>query len=209
MPLVDPPTGHRIDIRSLNNGRALEEFTRVRAAARAWTPTSPVTVTEVPGPSRLAPHSMALNADIAAPSQRDEVHHEVTPLATGRLIVLHDPIGQDGWEGSWRLVTLVRAEIDATLAAEDLLGEVGWSWLREAWQRHEVKYRAAGATVTLVSSDSFGTLSQRCRSVEMEVRASWTPSNRAGDLPPADLTRHLDAWCSLLRAVAGLPPIAG
>ena len=49
-------------------------------------------------------------------------------------------------------------------------------------------------------SESFAALADRPASVEMEVRASWTP------LGP-DMADHLEAWADLLCTVAGLPPL--
>ena len=37
-------------------------------------------------------------------------------VASGRLILLHDPAGHEAWEGTLRLVTYVTAEVDADLA---------------------------------------------------------------------------------------------
>ncbi|MEV6784924.1 DUF3000 family protein, partial [Streptomyces sp. NPDC051098] len=41
-------------------------------------------------------------------------------LADGRLVLLHDPAGHDAWQGTFRMVTLVRAGVpyaDAALTA--------------------------------------------------------------------------------------------
>ena len=46
---------------------------------------------EVPAPQRLAPHSIALAVE-AVDADDEE-------LAVGRFIVLHDPEGQDTWDG--------------------------------------------------------------------------------------------------------------
>ncbi len=53
-------------------------------------------------------------------------------LATGRLVLLHDPDGEQAWDGVLRLVVYVRAEVDAELASDPLLPDVGWSWLTDA-----------------------------------------------------------------------------
>jgi hypothetical protein len=54
--------------------------------------------------------------------------------------------------------------------------------------------------VTRVVSESFAGLSDRPASVEMEVRASWTPLG-------GNLGDHLEAWSDLLCTIAGLPPL--
>ena len=54
--------------------------------------------------------------------------------------------------------------------------------------------------MTRVVSESFGGLADRAASVEMEIRASWTPIRGA-------LTEHLRAWADLLCTIAGIPPL--
>ena len=78
---------------------------------------------EVPAPRRLAPHAVAFSA---------EVLRDGDEIATGRFVVLHDPAGQDGWRGDTRVVAFVSAEVDAEMAGDPALAEVGWSWLQDS-----------------------------------------------------------------------------
>ena len=59
---------------------------------------------------------------------------------------------------------------------------------------------AASGTVTRVASESFGSMSDRPATAEIEIRASWTPTEDA-------LGEHLLAWGDLLCTAAGLPPL--
>jgi hypothetical protein len=145
---------------------------------------------EVPAPQRIAPHALALSA---------EVVQEEEELATGRFVLLYDPSGQDAWEGTFRAVTFVRAALEPELGSDQLLAQVGWTWLQEALQAVDARYVAAGGTVTRVISESFGSLAERDPSVELELRASWSPLD--------DPALHLRAWGQLLCTVAGLPPL--
>jgi hypothetical protein len=59
-------------------------------------------------------------------------------------------------------------------------------------------------------SQSFAALAERPSSVEIELRASWTPhdlSTTGGRTVGPDLGPHLLAWTDLLCTVAGLPPL--
>lgn len=150
---------------------------------------------EVPAPRRLAPHAVAVAAEVVRGD--DEI-------ASGRFVVLHDPEGQEGWRGDTRVVAFVQAEVDAEMAADAALGEVGWSWLTESLQERGARYTAAGGTVTRTVSARFGQLSDPDEASEVEVRASWTPLRDDDD--SLQLVRHLGAWCDLLSATAGLPP---
>ncbi|WP_407836732.1 DUF3000 domain-containing protein [Streptomyces sp. DSM 116496] len=147
-------------------------------------------------PQRLAPHAYALEAAVV---DGDE------DLADGRLILLHDPAGHDAWQGAFRLVTLVRAELEPEMAVDPLLPEVCWSWLTGALDARGLTYGEASGTVTMAASHYFGGLGERRPATQIEIRASWTPREGVGGVP--DTAAHLSAWCELLCQIAGLPPV--
>ncbi|MBT2401264.1 DUF3000 domain-containing protein [Streptomyces sp. ISL-100] len=149
-------------------------------------------------PQRLAPYAYALEAAVV---QGDE------DLADGRLVLLHDPAGHDAWHGTFRLVTLVRAELEPEMAADPLLPEVSWSWLTGALEARGLSYAEASGTVTRAGSHYFGGLADRRPATQIEIRASWTPREGRGGVP--DTAAHLAAWCDLLAQIAGLPPEPG
>jgi hypothetical protein len=169
---------------------AAEAFTRAVEALRSVRPRAEIELEEVPAPQRLAPYAYALSGTVLR--HGDEV-------ATGRLILLHDPGGHDAWEGTLRLVTYVTAELEPELAADQLLAAVGWSWLTDALDALDARYTAIGGTVTQTLSTRFGELAGPPAAADVEIRASWTPVD-------ADLARHLRAWCEALASTAGLPP---
>jgi len=150
-----------------------------------------VTLDETPGPSRLAAYTAAFLADVSVDSAE---------LASGRLVVLHEPGGHEAWSGEFRLVTYVRAPLEPEMVADPLLPGVGWTWLLEALDAHGAAYRAPSGTVTRVISESFGSMADDPAAAEIEVRASWTA------LEP-DLAAHTEGWGELLCHIAGLPPL--
>ena len=172
-----------------------EEFSRALAAIRAARPRSEVVLEETPAPQRLAPYSVALTADVVSPHDPD------VEIGTGRLVLLHDPAGHEAWQGTFRLVTYVRAELEHEMAADPLLPGVGWAWLTESLDSHQAGFTAASGTVTRVASESFGAIAGEAASAQIEIRASWTPLDDAFEA-------HLLAWCELLCTTAGLPPVA-
>ncbi|WP_431041686.1 DUF3000 domain-containing protein [Streptomyces sp. P1-3] len=183
-------------------GGAPLAFRHAVAGLRGVQPRAEVELEPTPAPRRLAPFSYALEAVVAV----DAGDGEEEELADGRLILLHDPAGHDAWRGTFRLVTLVHADLEPEMAADPLLPEVCWSWLTGALQAREVEYGEPSGTVTLASSHHFGGLAGREPSTRIEIRASWTPSDAAG-VP--DTGAHLAAWCDLLCQIAGLPPAGG
>jgi Protein of unknown function (DUF3000) len=158
---------------------------------------------DVAAPKRLAPYATA----IAATVQRDGAD-----VAWGRLVLLYDPDAQDGWDGVFRLVAYIRAEVEPEIAADPLLGEVGWSWLSEALDAQVPGYVAPSGTVTRVITEGFGSKSDELPLTGFELRASWSPAgpgnSGAGgtDLAALDLSAHISAWCDCLSATAGLEP---
>ena len=142
-------------------------------------------------PQRLAPWSYAVSADVIGLTGEE--------LATGRLVLLHDPDGAEAWDGVLRLVVFASAEVDEPMARDGLLPGVGWSWLIEALASRHAAYRAAGGTVTQTTSTRFGDLAGPDTTVALELRASWT-----ADTP--EMGPHLHAFVDLLCHAAGLPP---
>ena len=147
---------------------------------------------EVPAPQRLAPHSIALAVE-AVDGDEEE-------LAVGRFIVLHDPEGQDTWDGEFRVVSFVRAPIESDVVTDDLFDEVAWSWLTDALTDAGAQFHNASGTVTRTVSRSFAGLEDRSTETDLEIRASWSPDTE-------DLSLHLKAWLALVEKSSGLTPL--
>lgn len=160
-----------------------------------------VSLTQIPAPTRVAPHAFALSAEVQADHlPQPPGDDEDEPSAAGRFVVLHDPNAPEAWHGTWRIVTFARASLEPELASDPMLGAVGWSWLTDALTDRGVSYEALSGTVTRVVSEGFGQMADQEPTVEVEVRASWTPAVE-------DLTSHLLTWVELLCHTAGLPPL--
>jgi hypothetical protein len=146
-----------------------------------------------PAPKRLAPHAAAL----AATAYRDGAE-----AGTAKLVLLHDLAGQEGWTGTYRLVIQVHADVEEEMAADPLLGEVGWSWFTDALDLHAPGYGSPSGTVTRVITEGYGAKEGEPPSTAFELRASWSP---AGDDIEDELTGAVLAWSDMLAAAAGLP----
>ena len=144
-----------------------------------------IRLTETPAPHRIAPYAIAINAEA------------VNEEASGRFVLLHDPDGQPAWDGTFRVVALVKAQVEAEIGADDMWADVAWSWLSDALDG--VSHHAAGGTVTKTISRSFGVLSERDDEVMVEMRVSWTPTS-------TDMEPHIVAWTELIAFAAGIPP---
>lgn len=167
------------------------EFRRALEAVRTARLRGEVSLDETPGPARLASFTAAFLADVVVDGEE---------LATGRLVLLHEPAGHDAWQGTFRLVTYVRAALEPEMVADPMLPSVGWAWLIESLDGHGAGYAAPSGTITRVASECFGSMADEPQSAEIEVRASWTALD-------ADLAPHVEAWGDLLCQTAGLPPL--
>jgi hypothetical protein len=173
-----------------------DEFVRALRSLRTVTPRSEIVLDETPGPTRIAPFTAALTAEVRS-ARRSITAHD---LASGRFVVLYDPQGNEAWDGCFRLVTLVRAPVEPEVGADPMVTEVAWSWLTDALTSCGLEPNGAGGTVTRVLSQTFGSLPEHDEQTELEIRASWTAADE-------DLGAHLTAWTHLLCAAAGLPPL--
>ncbi|WP_104092315.1 DUF3000 domain-containing protein [Arthrobacter sp. GMC3] len=167
------------------------DFQAALASLRTAQSRSELTLEEIPAPSRLAPFGVALGAEVVLDGEE---------LATGRFILLHDPNGSALWEGTFRIVTYIRAQLEPDMGNDSLLGNVAWAWLVEALEEHGAEHRSAGGTATRILSESYGTLAARPDAIDIELRASWTPAT-------SSVQAHLEAWSQMVCTFAGLPPV--
>ncbi len=163
----------------------------VDAARRSPAIRAEISLDDVPAPVRLAAHGLAFNAEVLDGDEE---------LAHGRFVLLHEPSGQPEWQGNTRVVIYVHAALEAELAVDPFLLEVGWDWLHEALAAHGIDVVARSGTVSRSGSQSFGDIADRAPEGAMEIRASWT-------VTPEAAARSLLAWCDLLSTSAGLVPL--
>lgn len=167
-----------------------EQFEEAVARMGADAVRPDILLSAAPAPGRLAPHAHAITAEIGTDPE----------LGTGRFVLLHDPSRPASWESDTRIVVYVEADIDAEMAEDQLLTDVGWTWLQECLAAVEAPYTALGGTVTAVRSTSFEALSARGHETSIQVRASWSPASLV------DLPEHFSAWIGLMELCAGLDP---
>jgi hypothetical protein len=171
------------------------EFRAAVAAMRAAPLRPEVLCEEMPAPQRIAPYSAALSADVTL---------DGVDVGTGRIILLHDPDGNDAWDGTFRCVAYCRCEVELELVADPMLAHVGWSWLTDALEAHGADFSQASGTVTRVVTESFGGMADDGGTAQVEVRASWTPTVGSAGL---DIAPHVEAWGELLCTASGLEPV--
>ena len=186
------------------------EFSAALEGLRNARSRSEVRLDEIPAPARLAPFAVALGAEVfdtpAPPPLHGPARTLLPPppdteeLATGRFILLYDPEGSAVWNGRFRIVTYIRAQLEPDMGNDAMLGSVAWTWLLEALDNHGAQHHSTGGTTTRILSESYGTLEDRPDTIDIELRASWSPEN-------SDVRPHLEAWSEMVCTFAGLPPL--
>jgi hypothetical protein len=169
-------------------------FARALRQLRSAPWRSEVSIEEIPSPQRIAPFSVAVSADVVVLDEE---------RGSGRLVLLHDPAGNEAWDGTFRCVTYSKADVEPEMVRDPMLADVGWSWLLEALETHGATYREPSGTVSAVISTPFGELASDPGSAEVEIRASWTPELSS----ELSLAAHVAAWEEVLCTLSGLPPV--
>lgn len=152
-----------------------------------------LSVREIPAPTGLASHAMAVAGDV-----RPEPGSDESTYGTGRLVLLYDEDGPAAWNGAWRIVCFAQAPLEKEIGVDPLLADVAWAWLVDALAAHGAELHSESGTATKTLSKGFGTLADEGDGAQIELRASWSP---VGDLAP-----HVEAWGELVCMLAGLPP---
>jgi hypothetical protein len=175
-----------------------------------------------PPPRKLAPYAAAIGATVHEPGPgggsgagpRSAVPPDAdTEIGWGSFVLLYDPAGQAGWAGPFRMIAYVRADLEPEIAADPLVGQVGWTWLTEALDARTAGYRQVSGTVTRVVTEGFGAKQDQPVATGFELRASWSPAEpgparaAAAHRAHPDLAGHVAAWCDALCAASGLPPL--
>jgi hypothetical protein len=151
---------------------------------------SELETSQIPAPDQIAPWALAFAAQ--APNPAD------TPMnrGVGRIVFLHDPKEFDVWGSNMRVIAYGKSPLENDLGIEEDVAHYWWSELERALSNHGAKYRNEAGTVTKMSSTGMGSLANEPSASEVEIRASWSPTDD-------DLGPHLAAWQDLIASMAG------
>lgn len=184
MPISDAPELFRDAVEAMSAAKVRKELS----------------VAPIRPPQRLAAHSYAVGLEVLhSEAEQGDVPEFSEGDAFGRLILLHDPAGDEAWQGSLRLVAYIQADIDNDMASDPALPKAAWSWLTEALDGAATGYTALGGTVTSTTSVRYGDISGPPETHQLELRASWTPLH-------SGISDHVEALARVLAAAAGMLP---
>jgi hypothetical protein len=171
-----------------------DPFAAAVASIRAASMRPELIVTDIPAPGTLAPWSFALAADVS-PSR----HGTDSDLGTGRFVLLYDPAAPEAWNSVFRVICYAQAPLETEMGVDPFIADVTWSWLIDALNHRGAHHLAASGTATRILSTGFGELASQGQGAQIELRASWSPTDE-------HLGSHVESWGDLLCMLAGLPP---
>lgn len=169
------------------------EFALALVSLRSCNLRNEVDLVEIDAPQGLAAHSVAFNCDI-----RPSNDHERIDLGTGRFVLLWDEKPQESWGSRFRIIIYAKSPLETDIGSEDSSTGITWSWLRSSLEHLGASYSAEAGTTTRVISRGFGALATQPDHAELELRASWSPTDSGAGA-------HLEAWQNLICMMSGFP----
>ncbi|MEO6941621.1 MAG: DUF3000 family protein, partial [Terrimesophilobacter sp.] len=92
-----------------------------------------------------------------------------------------------------------QAPLETDIGIDPFLADVAWSWLIDALESRGASFTVPSGTATKILSTGFGGLAEQGDGAQLELRASWTPTDDA-------IAAHVEGWGDLVCMIAGLPP---
>ena len=172
------------DARSFAN-----EFEAVATELRSVSARDQLELVEIPAPEDTAQHAIAFAAHVhSAETNADS--------GVGRFVLLGDSAPQESWAGNYRVVVFAKSSLEPDIASDAHADQAAWSWLVEALGKNKSSYSAIAGTVTKVNSSGFGSLENERNHAEIEVRASWSPTD-------SNFSSQLNAWQDFILGLSG------
>ena len=150
-------------------------------------------IEQIAAPGRLAKFEIAFSAQVDATAAGVS-----SDLGTGRFILLWDEQEPEPWQSKFRVITFAKSPLETNIGADELISDVAWAWLTESLENRNAAFIAEAGTATRIISSGYGALSNQSDHAELEIRASWSPTN-------TNAASHLEAWQDLVCIMSGLP----
>jgi hypothetical protein len=112
--------------------------------------------------------------------------------------LLWDQEPQESWGSRFRIIIFAKSPLETDIGSEDESTGISWLWLKDALEVLGASYSAEAGTTTRVISSGFGALANQSDHAELEMRASWSPSD-------TNIGPHILAWQNLICMMSGYP----
>ena len=171
-----------------------DSFSSLLVGIPSLKPRQEIILTQIPSPKGIAPEALAISAEVA--------HETASDHGVSRLVFCRDPGMPEGWNSEFRIIGYAKSPIELEMAKDDYTSAMPWEWLRDCLLAAGAGFAHEAGTTTTVVSTGHGALVSQSQHAELEIRASWAPTN-------FDLVNHLVGWVELLALISGLPPVDG
>ena len=153
-----------------------------------------LSIEQIQSPPGIAPHALAFSAEI--PNKASESKNR----GVGRIVFIFDATHIETWEGNMRIIAYGKSPLmEVEQGVHDDPTHWYWGTLTRALSLHGAKYTNEAGTVTVMTSKGMGSLSEDHPTNEIELRASWTPTD-------GNFSAHFAAWQDLIAGMAGYSP---
>lgn len=149
-----------------------------------------VETTQIPSPKGIAPTALAFAAEV--PNKADTA----TSRGVGRIVFIHDPDQFAVWGSNFRVIAYGKSPVETDTHRDEDPAHYYWNLLIRALEKHHVSYSNEAGTVTKMTSTGMGSLGNEAAASEVELRASWSPTE-------ANFGDHFAAWQDLIATMAG------
>jgi hypothetical protein len=152
-------------------------------------------IEQIASPDDIAKHSIAFAAEIkdSQPGIKS---------GTGRFVLFWSPEPQENWTSNFRVVCFARSPLESDIGRESDSADVTWDWLTTTLANSGAEFAALAGTTTRIISSGHGMMEHQTEHAEIEIRASWSPSN-------TELHRHFEAWQNLICVMSDYPIAPG
>lgn len=145
---------------------------------------------QIPSPTNIAEHALAFSTHKPNPADTPNNH------AAGRIVFLYDTSHFETWNSNLRVIAYGKSPLENDVIENDDYANYWWGTLELALKKHGAKYSNSAGTITQMVSTGVGALQNEPIHTEIELRASWSPTEDA-------LGPHFAAWQDLIADMAG------
>ncbi len=145
---------------------------------------------QIDAPEKIAPFALAFATQV--PNRAE------TPMnrGVGRIVFIYDESQFETWGSNMRVIAYAKSPYENEMALEDDYANFCWGLLTRSLTNNEVSFSHEAGTVTKMTATGMGSLSDEKVGSEVELRASWSPTDK-------DLAKHFAAWQDLVAGLAG------
>ncbi len=145
---------------------------------------------QIPSPPKIAEHALAFSTH--KPNAADTPNNR----AAGRIVFLYDPSQYEAWGSNMRVIAYGKSPLESNVVEDTDYANYWWGTLELALVNHAARFSNNTGTITKMISTGVGGLQNEPVHTEIELRASWSPTED-------NLAPHFAAWQDLIADMAG------